>query len=249
MHYDLRGHGPAVLVPSAIGARPYQRQLPAALDEHFTMVFVELRAEPLDFDGFADDFEAVRRAIGAERVAILGHSVLGMLAIEYARRRPERVSRAIAVGTPPRGDMRALQARSSAFFAERASAERKQILADNLARLPAGAPPAQAVLAQTPLRFFDPRFDAAPLFAEATPSPALLQHLLGTLAPSWDVTAGPPLAVPLALAHGRHDYTVPHPLWDDVLPRLPTARLEIFEQSGHQPFVEEPERFVAWMRA
>jgi pimeloyl-ACP methyl ester carboxylesterase len=34
-------------------------------------------------------------------------------------------------------------------------------------------------------------------------------------------------------------------LWDEVAPRLPTATLQIFEQSGHQPFVEEPALFAA----
>jgi proline iminopeptidase len=155
------------------------------------------------------------------------------------------VSHAIVVGTPPRGDMAAVVARSTAYFQEHASDERKRALQENMARLPPGTPPAQAIFAQTPLRFFDPRFDAPPLFAGAEPRPEILGHLLGTLAPGWDVTAGEALRVPLFIAHGRHDYTVPHLLWDDVVPRLPTATMRVFEHSGHQPFAEEPEPFTA----
>ncbi|KYF85630.1 hypothetical protein BE17_01655 [Sorangium cellulosum] len=75
---------------------------------------------------------------------------------------------------------------------------------------------------------------------------------LGTLAPAWDITADPgSLRVPLLIAHGRHDYTVPYALWDGVVPTLPDATLHLFEQSGHQPFFEEPERFAevvtGWM--
>jgi len=260
IHTVTRGRGPVCLVLSSIGTRPYERQIPAALDEHLTLVFVDVRgsgrstgaASDLTFDVLADDLEAVRAALGVPRVAVLGHSIVGMLAVEYARRRPESVSHAIVVGTPPSGDMTALQASTATYFEQHASEERKRILRENIAALSPGAPPAQAMFAQTPLRFFDPHFDALPLFAGAEPRPEMLMHLLATLGPSWNVTAGSALQARLLIAHGRHDYTVPHLLWDAVLPALPTATKMIFEESGHQPFVEEPERFTAeltaWLR-
>lgn len=256
-----RGRGPVCLVLTTIGTKPYERQLPAALDDRFTLVFVDVRgsgrstgaATDLTFDLLVADLEAVRVALGAPRVAVIGHSICGMLAVEYARRRPETVSHAIVVGTPPRGDMAALLAASTAFFQERASAERKRALQEKMAGLPPGATPAEGMYAQTPMRFFDPLYDPRPLFAGAETRPEVLRHLLGTLAPGWDVTAGDPLRVPTLLAHGRHDYTVPHVLWDGVLPLLPTATMRIFERSGHQPFVEEPDPFSdavsAWYEA
>jgi proline iminopeptidase len=269
-----RGRGPTCLVLCNLGTRVYQRQLPAALDDHLRLVFVDLRGSgrstgdvaDLTFDRLADDLDAVLSALGIEGtgtagavtvaggVALFGHSILGMLAIEVARRRPSVISHVVAVGTPPFGDMPRLMARSRAFFDADASGERKDILRENMGRLPPGAPPGQAVLAQTPMRFFDPRFDAAALFAEAEVHvrPEVLTHILGTLAPPWDVArGGAALRAPLLLAHGRHDYTVPHTLWDDVLPSpsLPGARLCLFERSGHQPFVEEPDRFAALVAA
>jgi proline iminopeptidase len=252
-----RGRGPVCLVLSSIGTKPYELQMPRALDDHLSLAFVDIRgsgrstgdAASLTFDVLAADLDAVRTALGGARVIVLGHSILVMLAIEYARRRPDAVSHAIIVGTPPRGDMAALVVASNAYFQEYASDERKRQLQENLAKLPPGTPPSQAVFAQTPLRFFDPRFDAPPLFAGAEPRPEILMHLLATLAPAWDVTAGAPLRTPLLIAHGRHDYTVPQRLWDDVLPRLPTGTIHIFERSGHQPFVEEPERFAAEVTA
>ncbi|MFL6201900.1 MAG: alpha/beta fold hydrolase [Thermoanaerobaculia bacterium] len=103
----------------------------------------------------------------------------------------------------------------------------------------------QGLLAQTPMRFFDARFDAAPLFAGAVSRPQLLGHILKTLAPAWDVAADPgSLRVPLFLAHGRHDYVVPYLLWEGIPARLPNATFELFEKSGHQPFFEEPDRFA-----
>lgn len=257
---STRGSGPVCLVLSAIGTRPYERLTPPQLADRFQLVYVDLRGggrstgDPTDltFDVLAEDLEAVRVDLGVERLAVLGHSILGMLAIEYGRRRPASVSHVIAVGAPPCGDMALVSAKAEAFFRDDASADRKELLRENLDRLPPGASGSQILLAQTPMRFFDARFDAAPLFAESEFKPGLLRHILGTLAPAWDVAAGAGSSgVPIFLAHGRYDYTVPYGLWEGVASRLPEATLQIFERSGHQPFFEEPDRFVAaltgWM--
>lgn len=259
---SIRGQGPLLLIPTAIGTAPYETQVPPALRERFRVACVDLRgggqstgeAAELTFDRIALDLDAVRRALGDERVVVLGHSMLGMLAVEYARRRPDSVKHAIVAGTPPFGDMTRVAAAADAAFERDASPDRKRVLAANLARLPAGATPGQALFAQTPRRFFDSRLDPAPLFAGAVYRPALLQHLLGVLAPGWNILDAPdPLRTPLFVAHGRHDYVVPQELWSAVVPSLPQARLQIFERSGHQPFFEEPETFtaavVSWMEA
>ncbi len=258
LHYSVRGDGPTCFVLTAIGTKPYERLMPAQLSERLRLVFVDLRgggrstADPraLTFDVLAEDLEAIRADLGVEHVAVLGHSILGVLAVEYARRCPSRVSHAILAGTPPRGDMTWLAAQSAAFFEQDAPDDRKRRLRENLAALPAQASPGQALLAQTPTRFFDAAFDAAPLFAESEASPALLAHLMGTLTRAWDITADiDTLRVPMFVAHGRHDYTVPHVLWRDVVPRIPGATWHLFD--GHQPFFEEPDLFAAaltdWM--
>jgi proline iminopeptidase len=257
----VRGNGPVCLVLCNLGTALVERQILPPFENHLTLVYVDLRGsgqstgEPgsLTFDALAEDLEAVRRHLGVERVAVFGWSILGALAIEYARRRPETVSHVIAVGTPPKGSIPWLVAESSAFFEVHAPAERKEIYRANLAALPPGTPPTQAVFAQAPLRFFDPRTDMVPLLAGAQFVPAFFEHLLGPLTQTWDVSADPDsLRVPLLVALGRHDYVTPHVLWEPVAPVLPTATVAIFERSGHQPFYEEPERFAdvvtGWMR-
>jgi len=260
LFYTTRGNGPPCLVLTGIGTKPYEAQTPPALTDLFQLVYVDLRGsgqstgEPTDltFDLLAADLEAVRKDLGVERVALLGHSMLGMLAIEYGRRCPSSVSHVITAGTPPHGDMARVGPLASAFFERDASEDRKAVLRENMARLPADASRMQWLLAQTPTRFFDARFDAAPLFAEAVSRPGLLMHVLGTLGPAWDVTVDPEsLRVPIFLAHGRADYVVPYEMWAGIPEKLPDARFELFERSGHQPFFEEPERFASaveeWM--
>ncbi len=111
LFYSARGSGPPCLVPSSIGTRPYERLMPEALSDRLRLVFVDLRGggrstgDPgqLTFDVLAADLEAIRADLGLPQVAVLGHSILGILAIEYAQRCPEHVSHVIAVGTPPPG--------------------------------------------------------------------------------------------------------------------------------------------------
>jgi proline iminopeptidase len=252
LFFTVRGRGPVCVVPSSIGTEPYERQFPAALDDRVCLVFVDLRGAgrstgaigDLTFDVLADDLEAVRREIGAERVAVLGHSALGALAVEYARRRSASVSHLVLVGGSTTGDMSELQARSRAFFEMYASRERKRKLEENLARLRPGAPPGATVLAQTPMRFFDADFDGAKAFEGAIVKPEVLVHLLGTMLRGWAAATEAPARAPTLVAHGRHDYVVPWTLWEAVLPAWPTATLRLFERSGHQPFLEEPEVFA-----
>src|SRR5689334_19342358 len=97
--FTRRGKGPACLVLSSIGTPPYERQMPPELDAHLELCFVDIRGSgrssgdvsDLTFDVLAEDLEAVRRALGVERVAVLGHSMLGVLALEHARRCPDTV--------------------------------------------------------------------------------------------------------------------------------------------------------------
>jgi len=254
LHCTVQGRGPACLVPSAIGTAPYERQMARGLLDHLTMVYVDLRgggrstgrATDLTFDVVAADVDAIRAALGVERVILLGHSILGLLALECARRLPAAVSHVVTVGTPPYGDMDAVSARSAAMFEAEADSARTQRLRHNLAALPPDASAAQTLLAQTPMRFCDPTVDAAPHFEGAVSRPELVMHIIGTLAAGWTVTADlESLTVPVLITHGRWDYTVPHTMWDGIPNALPDATFHRFEASGHQPFFEEPERFAA----
>jgi proline iminopeptidase len=254
---STRGTGVPCIVPCILGIKPYERLTPAPLTDFFQFIYVDLRGggkstgNPADltFDVLAADFEAVRKALGIERVAVLGFSILGVVALEYGRRCPETVSHVIMAGTPPTGDIPKLVKASTAFFEADGSDERKTILRENYAKLPPGTPPEQAIFAQAPLRFFDPRFDAMPLFAESEFNPKLFEHVLGPLTANWDVTDDlTSLRVPILLAHGRYDYVSPYTMWNGIVDLMPNTTQHVFERSGHQTFFEEPARFVEVVR-
>jgi proline iminopeptidase len=261
LFYSTRGRGPACFVLSLIGTEPYNRLMPPALDEHVRLVFVDLRgcgqstgdAAQFSLERSAEDLDAIRAALGVKDVIVLGHSILGAVALEYACRRAESVSHVITIATPPRGDMTWLQNESRSFFERDASDDRKAALRENLARLPAHPSLAERLLAQTPTRFFDPHADATIWYEGAVMKPGGLEGTMGALS-GWDVrTVAGSLRAPILLAHGRYDYVVPYELGENAAALFPRATFQVFERSGHQPFFEEPGRFVevvtSWLAA
>jgi pimeloyl-ACP methyl ester carboxylesterase len=57
------------------------------------------------------------------------------------------------------------------------------------------------------------------------------------------------ISAPALVGVGRHDPQTPWPDNAAIAAALPAGRLEVFERSGHYPFVEEPERFTAVVAA
>lgn len=67
-----------------------------------------LRAEGVDLEGYSvaevlEDIEAARKALGYERIHVLGFSYGTRLALLYAQRHPERIGRSLLVGVNPPG--------------------------------------------------------------------------------------------------------------------------------------------------
>lgn len=93
---------------------PVWRPLLERLGRHNTVVRYDERGcglsdrevEDLSFDAWVRDLEAVADAAGPERFPLLGISQGGPIAIAYAVRHPERVSRLVLYGTYLRGRLR-----------------------------------------------------------------------------------------------------------------------------------------------
>jgi proline iminopeptidase len=103
------GQGPPLLVLHGGPEFDHTYLLPEldALAESFRLVYYDGRGRGRSADGDVGlaseiaDADAVRARVGAERVAVLGHSWGGLLSAEYATRHPERVSHLILLNTAP----------------------------------------------------------------------------------------------------------------------------------------------------
>lgn len=196
------------------------------------------------------DLETIREAVGAERVALIGWSGLGMELFVYALRHPERVTRLVQLApVPPRRDpymqgmMASRQDRidSNAWSSLQARKTGGEFEADEarwcreLARV------------TRPASFGDPRFSAqvpeACGFRNEWPSQLspYFEALLGSFgAFDWrpDLSR---VKIPRLVIHGAQDNISLEGNKEWVAGR-PEARLLVIEGAGHWPHYERSEQ-------
>jgi len=266
--YRVEGHGPPCLV---VGSSVYYpRVFSQALREQLRLLFVDLRqfvpSDPsfgpdrISIETYADDIEQVRQTLRLGDVVVMGHSIHGNIALEYARRHPEHVLGVAAVAADALRSAAADEAVDRLWDAE-ASPERKEILAHRRAELTpevrAALSPAELFVrdfeADSPQRWYDPAYDGSWLWEGVVPNVPVMDRVYGELFMHYDLAQGPtPIRVPVLVAHGRYDFAHPPTLWDEHRHKLPTHTYVLFDRSSHTPPLEEPERFdtalLDWVR-
>ncbi|ANK71776.1 MULTISPECIES: alpha/beta hydrolase [Ensifer] len=256
--YRIEGSGTPLLVIGS--AAYYPRTFSQALREKLRLIFIDHRgfapartnyaAGDIGFETVLDDIERMRAHLGLERFAILGHSGHGYMALEYAKRHPERVSHVIMVGTGPSHSARHM-ALADRIWEETVSPTRKAIFAREMAKL------GDDITARPEERFkallirlgakswHQPDFDATTLWRDVTANNAVFDHLWGEVFRDINIRKGlNRLAAPVLLALGRSDYLVaPAFSWDEYRADFTNLTVRLFEQSGHTPQLEESDLF------
>src|SRR5262245_34917751 len=148
LRYRIEGNGqPCLVVGSSVC---YPRVFACELREYLQLIFADLRhfadpqhfasadrsfrADRISIETAADDIDQVRQALGLGDVVVVGHSMHGLLALEYARRYPEHVRGVVMIGAIPCGSQEVMAEIGRLWEAD-ASEERKEILARQLAEL------------------------------------------------------------------------------------------------------------------
>lgn len=266
LRYRIEGHGqPCLVVGSNIY---YPRVFSHELRKRLQLVFVDLRhfaaSDPtftpdrISIETYPHDIERVRQSLALGDVVVIGHSMHGTIALEYARRYPEHVRGVVAICAPPRRSDKDASAGDLLWEAE-ASEERKEILARQQAELTpevrrALSPTelwAREYVANGPRIWFDPTYDGSWLWEGVVLDVPVWERIREVFNP-YDLAQGPgEITVPVLIAQGRYDYNVAHTLWEEHRHKLPRHTYALFEQSGHTPPLEEPERFdqtlLAWV--
>ena len=206
--------------------------------------------------------EAVRRRVGKRKVALFGHSWGSALGVLYAARFPAKVS--AYIGCAQIGDSAAGEAASYALaLAEARRANHRKALE----RLRAMGPPPydyKSVLAErTLLQRLDGQFRIRALWqmgrvvlgaseSSLLDLPKTIRGFRFTLEAMWPeasrlnlLDAVPALEMPVFFFLGRRDHWFPPETSVAYFEALsaPTKRLLWFEESGHEPFVDEPAKF------
>ena len=180
---------------------------------------------------FAADTAALMEALGLERAHIVGSSMGGAIAQELALAHPERVRSIVLNGTWCRGDRFLHEIfRNWMWSAEKADSIRDFLVTVNL-------------WCFSPRIWNEGIMDGWLEAAEASPYPqsvdafcrsteALIEH------DTADRVGG--IKAPTLVTVGELDLVLPPRFSEQLVERIPGARLVVIPDSGHQPFQELP---------
>jgi len=258
LKYVVEGRGQTCLV---IGSSIYYpRTFSQELRNHLKMFFVDMPwfaeeyvpVDPREYtiQSTADDIETIRSSLGLDRVLLMGHSIHGTIAFEYARRYPDYVTGVILIGSPNIFGNEAYDLATRDFW-KTATNKRIQKQRRNWEEL-AAQPPLSGgditignYIAMAPKYWYDPDYDARWLWKGMTVNQDLIEHLYGTIFADYNMFGSEKrVPVPSLVILGKYDYVVPFPIWQD-LDSITDLTLKLFEKSGHTPQLEEPGMFNA----
>jgi len=268
--YATMGRGPVVVkAANWLSHLEYEMDSPIlrpwldALSKHHTLVRYDERGcglsdrevPNLSLDVLVDDLEAVVDSLELERFPLIGLSQGGPVAIAYASRHPERVSRLVLYGTYARSWL---------------TTPRRRAMADTLLTLTelgwGTTNPAYRQVFTTML-IPEARADELAALTELqrlSTSPETAARLLKMFY-DLDVShLAPRLTVPALVAHSRRDGAIPFDQGRELAALIPDARFLPLESSNHflleretawHPFIEavhdflQPERRPAAFQA
>ena len=260
LSYEVLGNGPVCLVPSpgwGISVDFYRNTF-AVLSDILTLVFIDTRGsgksqrppstKDYRYADMAADLDGIRRALGAEKVWVLGHSCGGVLAMRYALDYPEAMAGLLLIGTFAESDEeynRDVERRKKLRAHEPWYKEVDWDSISSDAELAAGLATA------LPLYFYgDPKkHGSVESFLGATyaihpwkgwqDSEKCSVHLLDQLYK---------IRCPVFLSVGEHDFVCSPINSKRIQARIAGAELQVIPEAGHFQWLEQPKLFFPAIR-
>ena len=239
LNYELAGSGPAVvLIHSAVAdSRMWDEQV-ELLSPRFTVLRYDLRGfgdSPLGSGefSFVADLRELLDSLGIGAAAVVGNSVGGRVALEFALEHPDRVTGLVLVGAGLPDHDWAPEVRR---FGEQEDelVERGEIDAAVQLNLDMWAlPHVHDLLRPMQRRAFEAQLDT---FADGEPP----------VERNLDPPASARLAavrVPTLVVVGEHDVADIHRVADRLVSEIPDARLALIGNAKHLPSLERPDEF------
>ena len=194
-------------------------------------------------DAQVADLEAVRQTLGLDKVALVGDSYGGLLSMAYAASHPEHVAKLVLSDSPGPSWKSIVHLLPQVFpdIQEQGEKERKSSGEEMDAAARAGLRNHFRMIFYSPAkrdaymsRMGDLGFEPAvsDAVAKATADLDLTAKLAG-------------FQFPVLVINGRYDMNVaPLTAWQ-LAHTIPGAKIVFFEESGHLPSYEEPDKYVA----
>ena len=263
LYVDVTGHGyPLLLMHGGPGADHWTLLPFRQLADQFTLILYDHRCNgrsqgapvsSMTFENLTADADALRRSLGYDQWAVLGHSFGGHVALEYALRYPGSLSHLVLVDTG--GDSRWSRDNAADVLASRGYSPEK---AELVRRWFNGEfPPRQMPLIL--MRIGSAYYSRPSLSLVArelirgewrtkTRAEAMIfggRHLLN----GWTVMNRlGEITVPALIIAGREDFIFPPEHQRELAAGIPQACLQIIERAGHNPHAEQPAQVMRAVR-
>jgi proline iminopeptidase len=185
----------------------------------------------------ADDLELLRLAMGLEQINLFGHSYGGLVVLAYANKYPQSVKKIILCSTPlgetdEEIDKRVESASITKLMEEAESEEEYDKL---YYKFYYHKPPSEDVI----------RYNKLSMESYNTEKNKELLKSYENDKTSFDfkniLTA---LELPVLVVAGKHDLIVNVEAIEEVVSDSRNVKFRVYEESGHDPFVDEQERFT-----
>lgn len=276
LYYETEGKGPPlVLVPggpggSRVGFQPWFSRM---ADTHTVVYFDAIGrgrsarlADPARYtvQRDVDDIEALRTALGVERITLFGQSYGGIPALLYALKYPEHVdklvlSSAMTSAASFQANIDATKVNLRTYYPD--SWERVQAL--RLQGVKSGDERSSKEFGRLTEMLYWHNADFAKQVKKMEPNERLNATVYAAmLGDDPDEVVGgtlkgydpgpllPRLRAPTLITNGRFDRVTTPEIARQTLLRLPAGRAQLvtFESSGHKPWIEEADRYFARLR-
>jgi proline iminopeptidase len=254
--YVAKGKGkPCLVIGSSIY---YPKTFSKNLQAHLRMYFVDLRwfagmhppvkPEAYGLPEIVDDIEKIRSALQLDKPVLIGHSIHGTIAMEYAKQYPQHVSALIMIGSPNIFGNREYDDATTEVW-NTASFQRKKMQDANWQTIPNkdSISAAQLIIeeycAMAPKYWHDSTYNAKWLWKDMIIDAPLLHHLYDHVFLNYNMFNNQKKApVRTFVALGKYDYIIPATLWLNQ-GSIEQVTLKVFEKSGHTPQLEESDAF------
>ena len=269
--YKVAGHGargapPLLFLHGGPGYNSYsfEAQAGAALEKKLQVIYLDQRGSgrserpwrgEYSIAALVDDIEALRKTLGVDKLALMGHSFGGTLALEYAAKYPQHVAKAVLVSAA--SDIPAACAARVDYIARHYGDRLDKTRADAKARNETPDACFYAFNAVGPdlhqrvndeVMFPDmsvgKRQDAIDAQSGLRNTGELGNALFGGGFTAYRFTHPERLTMPVLVMAGAEDYAIGLPAQRALGQALPHARVVEYPGAGHFLDLDAPDRFT-----
>lgn len=258
LYYELVGEGiPCIALHGGLGMdHTYLKATFGSLNDQLRFIYVDQRgngrsdrppSETITLAQLAADVEALRDQLGFEKIALLGHSFGGFIALEHATTFPESLSHLILLDTSPGKFEPTPEELAERPDPSTVSPEAREA-AQKLFSVPPASDEASGGLTLDHARAYLHKQGPAVLFSAFSDVIFdLSTMILGFMSfAGWSVADKlDRITCPTLVVCGRYDLQTTPECSKRLSTAIPDAELLWLENSGHFPWVEEPDTFFA----